>query len=678
MSQNWFCKVSGKEVGPLSSHQVKVLAAKGKLKPEDLIRQGEEGKWIPARRAKGLFSPNVAADAGAAKPAADLQPEPAAEAAVDSEAGRSGDAGETSGATGGSSTGAPCGTAGQASSGTRSTVESDSATTAAAAPPAPAEPPAPAAPAPLFSMMSGPLAEQPPAAPAPLFSLSTPAAEEKPAVAPPLFSMMDGPLSQPTVGEPSPAAPQAPATLFSMTAPLPEQPAAPQAPATLFSMTAPLPEQPAAPQAPATLFSMTAPLPEQSAAPASLFPQTPPPSVFAGAGGNAVPTPPPGLAASPQFQSPPSVFSGPVDSAAASSAVIPLDRRSGSPKPTAAGAPSLAGPTTAAVEAATLFAPGETTADGSAALPRRRKKQSQLPAVLILVLFGIITVMGWLAWKVYKSQTADLAQQQVAAAAKPKSASSPDQLSAEVERGGDKAVKKAAEPAAKPPAAANLKWYNAANADFTYGEKNVAVRVQSVLFGIPRFLIGSDVDRSKEQYMLVAIQVQNTSDKEPLKYETWAARGKPSCVRLTDNLGKTYAEKSFGTPLADGQYAGGDIPPGKTGDDLLFFEVPDRRQVSYLHLELPATNINGQGTVAFEIPRAMLGRIRQMMMADAAKHPSGAAAKKKIDLDDEINHPLGLNLDAAPGAPAAAAVPGKPADAGKGGSAFEAEPAKDK
>lgn len=650
MSQNWFCKVSGKEVGPLSSHQVKVLAAKGKLKPEDLIRQGEEGKWIPARRAKGLFSPNVAADAGVAKPAtaADSQPE----AAVDSEAGRSGDAGETSGATGGSSTGAPCGTAGQAS-GTRSTVESDSATTAAAAPPAPAEPPAPAAPAPLFSMMSGPLAE-----PAPLFSLSTPAAEEKPAVAPPLFSMMDGPLSQPTVGEPSPAAPQAPATLFSM--------------------TAPLSEQPATPQAPATLFSMTAPLPEQSAAPASLFPQTPPPSVFAGAGGNAVPTPPPGLAASPQFQSPPSVFSGPVDSAAASSAVIPLDRRSGSPKPTAAGAPSLAGPTTAAVEAATLFAPGETTADGSAALPRRRKKQSQLPAVLILVLFGIITVMGWLAWKVYKSQTADLAQQQVAAAAKPKSASSPDQLSAEVERGGDKAVKKAAEPAAKPPAAANLKWYNAANADFTYGEKNVAVRVQSVLFGIPRFLIGSDVDRSKEQYMLVAIQVQNTSDKEPLKYETWAARGKPSCVRLTDNLGKTYAEKSFGTPLADGQYAGGEIPPGKTGDDLLFFEVPDRRQVSYLHLELPATNINGQGTVAFEIPRAMLGRIRQMMMADAAKHPSGAAAKKKIDLDDEINHPLGLNLDAASGAPAAAAVPGKPADAGKGGSAFEAEPAKDK
>jgi hypothetical protein len=657
MSQNWFCKVSGKEVGPLSSHQVKVLAAKGKLKPEDLIRQGEEGKWIPARRAKGLFPPNAAADTGAAKPVAAAHSQP--EAAVVSEADRSRDAGETLDATGGLSTRDPGGNAGQASSDTRSTVESDPATTAAAVPPAPAEPPAPAAPAPLFSMMSGPLAEQPPAAPGPLFSLSTPAVEAKPAVAAPLFSMMNGPLAQPTVGEAAPAAPQAPATLFSMTAPLPEQPAAPQAPATLFSMTAPLPEQPAAPQAPATLFSMTAPLPEQPAAPASLFPQTPPPSVFAGAGGNAVPTPPPGLAASPQFPSPPSVFSGP---AAASSAVIPLDRRSGSPN---------------AVEAAKPFAPEETSAAASAALPRRRKKQSQLPAVLILVLFGIIAAMGWLAWKVYKSQTADLAQQQVAAAAKPKSAASSDQLSAEVERGGDKAVKKAAEPAAKPPAAANLKWYNAANADFTYGEKNVAVRVQSVLFGIPRFLIGSDVDRSKEQYMLIAIQVQNTSDKEPLKYESWAARGKPSCVRLTDNLGKTYAEKSFGTPLADGQYAGGEIPPGKTGDDLLFFEVPDRRQVSYLHLELPATNINGQGTVAFEIPRAMLGRIRQMMMADAAKHPSGAAPKKKIDLDDEINHPLGLNLDAAPGAPAAA-VPGKPADAGKGGSAFEAEPAKEK
>jgi hypothetical protein len=455
-------------------------------------------------------------------------------------------------------------------------------------------------------------------------------------------------------------------------------------------MDGPLPqpsvaEQPSA--APAPLFSMTAPLPEQPAAPASLFPQEPP-SLFAGVGGSVAPTPPPDVAPSPVFATPPSVFAAPVEPVATSSAVIPLDRHRGSSKPVPAGAPPAGVPpvadaTTDAVAAAKIFAPGETAATSPTASSRRRKKQSQLPVVLILILFAVMAVMAWLGWKVYKSQTADLAQQQAGAAAKPKSAASADQLSAEVERGGDKpdgkAAKKAAEPAAKAATAANVKWYNAANADFTYGEKNVAVRVQSVLFGIPRFLIGNDADRSKEQYLLIAIQVQNTGDKEPLKYESWAARGKPSCVTLTDNLGKTYAEKSFGTPLADGQYAGGVIRPGKTADDLLFFEVPDKRHVTYLHLEMPAVNINGQGVVPFEIPRAMMGRLRQAMMADAAKHPASAApaAKTKADLDDEINHPKGIDLDTAPGVPAAM-TPDKPTEAAKSGSAFGVEPAKDK
>jgi hypothetical protein len=93
---------------------------------------------------------------------------------------------------------------------------------------------------------------------------------------------------------------------------------------------------------------------------------------------------------------------------------------------------------------------------------------------------------------------------------------------------------------------------------------------------------------------------------------------------------------------------------------------------------MPAANIDGQGTVNFEIPRAMLGRIRQVMMAEAAKQPtSGLPKKTKVDLDDEINHPMGINLDATPGAPGTV-TPAKPTEAGKSGSAFEVEPAKDK
>jgi hypothetical protein len=302
-----------------------------------------------------------------------------------------------------------------------------------------------------------------------------------------------------------------------------------------------------------------------------------------------------------------------------------------------------------------------------------------------LALFAFAATMGWLGWKVYRSQSAEKAQQE--AAAKPKPAASAEQLSAEVEKRGDtqgeKTAKKPAEAGAKPATAANVKWYDAARADFTYGERNVSVGVQSVLFGIPRFLMGTEIDGSKEQCLLIALQIKNTSDREKAKYETWAARGKLSCVKLTDNLGKTYAEKSFGTQLADGQFAGATIEPGKTGEDLLFFEVPDKKQVRYLRLELPAANFGGQGMVSFEIPRAMLGRIRQVMIAEAAKQTAPGSAttgsiKPKVDLDDEINHPKRINLEAAPGGPVPMVFPDKPAGAGKGGSAFEVEVGKDK
>lgn len=56
MAGEWFCKIAGNQRGPLSPAQLKLLAAHGELRPQDLVRQGFEGPWAPAERVKGLFS----------------------------------------------------------------------------------------------------------------------------------------------------------------------------------------------------------------------------------------------------------------------------------------------------------------------------------------------------------------------------------------------------------------------------------------------------------------------------------------------------------------------------------------------------------------------------------------------------------------------------------------------
>ncbi len=59
MAAEWFCKISGKEVGPLSSQQLKALVTKGTLAPEHRVRRGTEGGWVLAGRVKGLFPSDV-------------------------------------------------------------------------------------------------------------------------------------------------------------------------------------------------------------------------------------------------------------------------------------------------------------------------------------------------------------------------------------------------------------------------------------------------------------------------------------------------------------------------------------------------------------------------------------------------------------------------------------------
>jgi hypothetical protein len=55
MAADWFCEILGNELGPLTPKQLRTLVEKGRLSPDDRVRQGTEGAWVPAGRVKGLF-----------------------------------------------------------------------------------------------------------------------------------------------------------------------------------------------------------------------------------------------------------------------------------------------------------------------------------------------------------------------------------------------------------------------------------------------------------------------------------------------------------------------------------------------------------------------------------------------------------------------------------------------
>jgi hypothetical protein len=77
MAAEWYVKIADKEatppiwstVGPLSAQQLRGMAGKGEIGPEDLVRQGTEGRWVPVARVKGLL---VAADSAGQAPAEEI------------------------------------------------------------------------------------------------------------------------------------------------------------------------------------------------------------------------------------------------------------------------------------------------------------------------------------------------------------------------------------------------------------------------------------------------------------------------------------------------------------------------------------------------------------------------------------------------------------------------------
>src|SRR5579872_6814289 len=54
---NWFVRRDGNEQGPFTFQKLKIRAATGTLRPNDLLRQDGTKQWEPAVSVEGLFGP---------------------------------------------------------------------------------------------------------------------------------------------------------------------------------------------------------------------------------------------------------------------------------------------------------------------------------------------------------------------------------------------------------------------------------------------------------------------------------------------------------------------------------------------------------------------------------------------------------------------------------------------
>lgn len=72
MSDQWFLKTFGQELGPVSFATLIELAHKGQLSPDDGVRRGVTGPWLKANAIAGLFTTDGPSESSEADPEASL------------------------------------------------------------------------------------------------------------------------------------------------------------------------------------------------------------------------------------------------------------------------------------------------------------------------------------------------------------------------------------------------------------------------------------------------------------------------------------------------------------------------------------------------------------------------------------------------------------------------------
>lgn len=141
---------------------------------------------------------------------------------------------------------------------------------------------------------------------------------------------------------------------------------------------------------------------------------------------------------------------------------------------------------------------------------------------------------------------------------------------------------------------------------------NAKVQVKGLRIGKVEFRNKFGDNRlSEDNLLIITLAVANVSKNKKIDFSTWQnARYSfgEDVAALTDDNGNVYKRINFGTlSWLVGGVIMESIYPGESINDLLIFEKPVDA-FKWLHLELPAKNLNEAGTIRFEIPSDMLSR----------------------------------------------------------------------
>jgi hypothetical protein len=76
MSNEWYCRIMGDELGPMSPDELLTVARWGRLSRDDVVKNGPNGTWVRAEIVEGLFEDSITQPtAGPRRPL--RQPQPA-------------------------------------------------------------------------------------------------------------------------------------------------------------------------------------------------------------------------------------------------------------------------------------------------------------------------------------------------------------------------------------------------------------------------------------------------------------------------------------------------------------------------------------------------------------------------------------------------------------------------
>jgi hypothetical protein len=163
---------------------------------------------------------------------------------------------------------------------------------------------------------------------------------------------------------------------------------------------------------------------------------------------------------------------------------------------------------------------------------------------------------------------------------------------------------------APPPTKSEPVWADASKGAVRQGDLQVQV-VQVTIGQVPLETITGN-SRSKDNLLMVKLELRNTNPTKKVDYHTWSGADfsfNRDFATLKDNFDNSYKRISFGL----GSYPVGaverseSIYPNKSVTDVLVFEVP-LDTIEYLRLELPAKNFGGTGMLRLQIPKSMIQR----------------------------------------------------------------------